>query len=181
MTASIDDFAKLLFNEAKAYLEKSRNAASSEEQTAYLHASLLLGCCSLEAHLNSIADNFITRPDLTLLDQSILGERTLKLNNGEYQLTNELKMFSLEDRIEYLFAKFSTIPLDKSLNYWGAFKLAVKLRNELTHPKIPPSIDVDSTERALQAILDLLNAMYKGIYGRQHPSYNLGTTTTMVL
>lgn len=181
MTASIDDFAKLLFNEAKAYLEKARNSSTAEEETAYLHASLLVGFCSFEAHLNSIAENFITRPDLTLLDQSILGEKKIQLNNGEYQVTSELQMYRMEDRIEYLFAKFSTMPLDRNAGYWGAYKLATKLRNELTHPKTPPSIDVDATEQALQAILDLLNAMYRGVYGRPHPSYNLGTATTMVL
>src|SRR5437588_11533740 len=100
MTASIDDFAKLLFNEAKAYLEKAQNTDTAEEKTAYLHASLLVGFCSFEAHINSIAENFVTRPDLTLLDKSVLGEKALELCEGEYRLTDKLKMFRLEDRIE---------------------------------------------------------------------------------
>lgn len=181
MTASIDDFAKLLFNEAKAYLEAARNAASEESRIAFLHASLLVGFCSFEAHINSIAENFNTRADLNLLDRSILLERKIRLTDGEYELTSEMQMFKIEDRIDYLFAKFSTIPLDKSLDYWGAFRRGLTLRNKLSHPKTSPHIDVDVTNEALQAILELLNAMYRGIYGRRHPSYNLGTATTMTL
>lgn len=180
MTAAIDSFSGSLFDEAKAHLEASRDA-SPESQIAYLHASLLVGFCALEAHLSSISEDFYTRSDLTLLDQSILLERKVDLIAGEHQLTNELKMFRLEDRIEYLFAKFSTKPLERRSIYWGEFKLAVKLRNELTHPKTPPSITVGMVERALKAILDLLDAAHKGIYGGRYPSYNLGLNTTLVL
>ncbi|HKB64392.1 MAG TPA: hypothetical protein VKC61_00965 [Pyrinomonadaceae bacterium] len=182
MTAAIDNFARSLFDQAKAHLEASRNAKSAEPQAAYLHAALLLGFCALEAHLSSIAEDFYTRADLTLLDQSILLERKLELINGEYQLLpNELKMFRLEDRIEYLFAKFSTKPLETHSTYWGEFKLANKLRNKLTHPKTQPTINVSTVERALKAILELLNAAHKGIYGAPYPIYNLGLNTALVL
>jgi hypothetical protein len=179
--AAIDDFAALLFDEAKAFLEKARTTASPEARTAYLHASLLVGFCSLEAHLNSIADDFLTRPELSLLDRSILSESKIELKDGEYRVTNQLLMFRIEDRIEYLSKRFSTTPLDKRASYWGEFKLAIKLRNELTHPKTPPLVDVDSTKKALEAILELLNTLYRNIYRRGHPSYKLGTDTTMAL
>lgn len=177
--AAIDDFSALLFEEAKAFLEKAKTASSHESRTAFLHASLLVGFCSFEAHLNSIADDFLTRPDLGLLDQAILSEKKIELKGGEYVLTNQLQMFRIEDRVEYLLKRFSTTPLDKSASYWGEFKSATKLRNELTHPKTPPPVNIDSVERALESILDLLDALYKSIYKRRHPSYNLGTDTQM--
>jgi len=149
MTASIDNFARLLFDEAKAFLETGRNASAPEVQAAHLHASLLLGFCAFEAHVNSIADDFHTRGDLTLLDQSILREKKIDLVDGEHQLTNELKMYRLEDRILYLFAKFSTMPLDRESVYWGEFKMALKLRNELTHPKTPPIVNVNARSKTL--------------------------------
>ena len=180
--AAIDDFAALLFDEAKAFLERAKSASSGEARTAYLHAALLLAFCSLEAHLNSVADDFLTRPNLNLLDRSILSEKEIILDDGEYRLTDRLKMFRLEDRIEHLVKNFSTTPLDKREIYWGEFKTALRLRNELTHPKTaPPTIDVSSTERALRAILDVLNMLYKNIYRRPHPSYGLGTDTTMAI
>lgn len=180
--AAIDDFAALLFDEAKAFLEKAKSASTVEARTAYLHASLLVGFCSLEAHINSIADDFLTLSTLSLLDRSILSEKEIILEDGEYKLSDRLKMFRLEDRIEHLVKNFSTTPLDKRESYWGEFKAAIRLRNELTHPKTPPpTIDVSSAERALQAILEVLNTLYKNIYRRPHPSYRLGTDTTMAI
>ena len=107
--ADIDDFATLLFDEAKAFLERAKTARSAEARNAHLHASLLVGFCSLEAHLNSIADDFLMRTDLNMLDRSILSEKEIELKNGEYQLTDRLKMFRLEDRIEHLSKTFSEI------------------------------------------------------------------------
>src|SRR6266571_2630148 len=125
--AAIDDFAKLLFDEAKVFLEKGRNATSPEAQSAYFHASLLVGFCSLEAHLNSIADDFFTtRSDLSLLDKSILKERKIELENGEYTLTDEFKMFRLEDRIDYLSRRFASKLIDKEAPYWTNFKEAIR-------------------------------------------------------
>lgn len=179
--AAIDDFAKLLFDEAKAFLEKGREATSLEAQTAYFHASLLLGFCALEAHLNSIADDFLTtRSDLSLLDQSILAEKKLELKNGEYSLTIQFQMFRLEDRIEYLSRRFAGKVIDKTATYWTDFSDATKLRNNLTHPKEPPTIDALSVERALTAILELLNVLYRDIYRvKGYPGYNRGLDTAM--
>jgi hypothetical protein len=179
--ADIDDFATLLFDEAKAFLERAKTARSAEARNAHLHASLLVGFCSLEAHLNSIADDFLMRTDLNMLDRSILSEKEIELKNGEYQLTDRLKMFRLEDRIEHLSKTFSATPIDKTAAYWAPFKSAIDLRNNLTHPKKPPNIDIDSTERALTAILNVLNTLYQNIYRRPHPSYRLGTSGTMSL
>jgi len=180
---AIDDFAKLLFDEAKGFLEKGRNASSSQAQTAYLHASILLGFSALEAHINSIADDFVTtRDDLSLLDKSILAEREIELKDGVYALTERLKMFRLEDRIEYLSQRFAVKGIDKNSSYWTDLKAATKLRNNLTHPKVPPMIDAGLVERALWAILELLNILYRDIYRvKGYPAYGRGLDTAMSL
>jgi hypothetical protein len=179
--AAIDDFAKLLFDEAKVFLEKGRDAPSLDAQTAYFHASLLLGFSALEAHLNSIADDFFTTyPTLNLLDKSILEEKEIELRDGEYALTTRLKMFRLEDRIDYLSRRFAGKLIDKSDPYWTDFKAALRLRNNLTHPKEPPDIDAGAVERALTAILELLNVLYRDIYRvKGYPGYGRGLDTTM--
>jgi hypothetical protein len=181
-TASIDRFAILLLSEAKAYLEAAIEASASEKRGAYLHASLLVGFCAFEAHLNAIAELFWTREDLSLLDLSILRERKLSLINGTYELLDdEFQMFRLEDRVQFLFARFSSKPLDKESGYWGEFKSAIRLRNALTHPKTASVVDIGTVERALEAILDLLNALYKGIYGRPYPGHRVGVRSDITL
>src|SRR4030042_1496324 len=52
----IDIFASELFEEAKRFLEKAREDENKEGQKAYLHAALLLGMSSLEAHINAISE-----------------------------------------------------------------------------------------------------------------------------
>ena len=69
MTA-IDEFASSLLDEAKRFLEKA--AVRDAGETAYLHAALMLGFCSLEAHTNAISDDFSKGGDLSITDQSLL-------------------------------------------------------------------------------------------------------------
>lgn len=177
--AEIDEFAKLLFDEAKVYFDKGKRAETEESKAAYFHASILLAFCSLEAHINSIADDFLTAPELTLLDESILREKDIELKDGKYQLTGKLKFFRLEDRIEYLSKRFSITPIDKDAPYWTNLKPAMRLRNGLTHPREVPIIDEHSTEQALSAILGLLNALYKNLFKKSYPGFNRGIETTM--
>jgi hypothetical protein len=181
MTQAIDTFARLLFNEAKAFFEKGHEASGEENQNAHFHASLLLGFCSIEAHVNSIAEEFHDRHDMMIHDHSILLEKKIKLERGKYVLTDDLQIFRLEDRLEYLFARLSTTALDKEAATWGNLKSALKLRNQLTHPKTPPSITERSVEDALRAILEMLNLLYKGIYSRPYPDYNYAMMTTLTL
>jgi hypothetical protein len=172
--SSIDDFANLLFEEAKVYFQKGKQETSTEGKSAFFHASLLLGFCALEAHVNSIAEEFLTRQDLTLLDRSILSERDIELKNGRYELTNKLKMFRLEDRLEFLSQRFSKKAIDKTAAYWTNLRSAMQLRNNLTHPKVPPDVNERAVEQALKAILEILNVLYRNIYRRGYPRFRRG-------
>ena len=53
--SEIDAFATELFEEAKRFLEKAKEAVNAESERAFLHAALLLGISSLEAHINAIS------------------------------------------------------------------------------------------------------------------------------
>lgn len=117
----VDEYASSLLEQAKRFLEKAEND-DEPGQSAYLHASLLLAFCALEAHLNAIASDFVQRSDLDLLSMSILCEREIKLENGRFEITNGLKIFRLEDRIEFLHRKFSGQEIDKSNSWWPELK-----------------------------------------------------------
>ena len=98
--ANVDKLGRALLEEAKRFFEKAREETTIEGKQAYLHASLVLGFCSFEAHINSIADDFLVRPELTVVERSILDEKDFKLIEGEFTLTDGLKMHRLTDRIE---------------------------------------------------------------------------------
>lgn len=179
----IDAFAKQLWEEAKAFFAKSRETTSAPAKQSYLHAALNLGFCALEAHVNAIADDFLTLDDLGPHERSILAEQKVELLNGKFCVSKSLQMYRLEDRLLFLCHRFSKkLPLDRNAAYWGNFKEALELRNSLTHPKTPPpKVSEQLVERALQAILSLLDIVYQRIYGKKYPSRQRGLDSTVVI
>jgi hypothetical protein len=180
--ADIDAFARQLWEEAKAFREKAGTTADDSSKQAYLHAALNLGFCSFEAHVNAIASDFLTLDDLTPHERSILAEQKVDLDHGEFRVTKAFQMYRLEDRLLFLCHRFSKkTPLDRKAAYWGNFKEALDLRNGLTHPKTPPKVTEESVERALSAILQLLDVAYQRIYGKKYPAKQRGLESNVEL
>jgi hypothetical protein len=172
--AEIDLFANQLLEEAKRFLEKAKESSDSIAEAAYLHAALTLSFCALEAHVNSIGDEFSIRPDLSAHEKGMLLESQVVLEDGEFRLLPRLKMARLEDRIEFLHTKFSGKPLDRSSSWWAQMNAAVKLRNQLTHAKSVPVVSEAAVRSATQAIIDGLDVLYQAIYKRKFPPTGQG-------
>jgi hypothetical protein len=182
LLAEIDAFAIQLLEEAKALLEKSRTASPAKNKEPYLHAALNLGFCGLEAHVNAIAEDFLTLSDLPLHKRSILSGKKVELEHGKFRVSKQTQVYRLEDRILFLCHRFSKKPpLDRSAAHWGQFKDALELRNSLTHPREPAAITEQSVERALLSILQLLDLMYRRIYGKEYPARKRGLQSTVDL
>lgn len=172
--ADFDDFASVILEEGKRFLEKAKELPSDPiAQRAYLHASLLLTFSALEAHVNSIAEEFSHREELTIHELGILNEYDVKLEDGAF-ISGSLKMYRLEDRVQFLHRRFSGKPLDTAAPWWGAYKAATKLRNKLTHPKEVHAISVKEVETAIEAIIALLNGLYLSIYKKNFPASGWG-------
>ena len=168
----MDAFSSTLLEEGKRFLEKAAAPETEVAAIAFRHSSLLLGFSALEAHMNAIADELSIRPGLTILDMSILQEREYSLDNGVFTLTNKLKMYRLEDRLSFLFGRFSTGGVPTGSSWWSDLKYGLDLRNRLVHPKTDLQLAQRDVERALEAIVECLNALYFAVFGRAHPSYN---------
>jgi hypothetical protein len=177
--SDFDSFAQLLLEEAKRFLEKAEEEKEGEAQTAYQHAALNIGFCALEAHVNAMAEDFLTRPDLQVLEVSILSERDFKLENGRFVVGNSLKMYRLEDRIQFLVSRFSTSPLKKDEPWWGQLKGAMDLRNKLSHPKEAAEVTLKKVKDALQAIVGALDYMYESLYQRGFPPARRGLQSVL--
>lgn len=175
----IDEFASGLLEEAKRFLEKAKNESSQDAKDSYCHASLLLGFSALEAHLNAIADELASWKDLDVLDRSILLEKEYALDNGAFVLKDKLKMYRFEDRILHMFSRFTSGGLPKSDNWWSQIKSAVTLRNQLVHPKVRAHVTEAAVGRALQAILDCLQALYSGIFKKKYPAHRRGLNSNL--
>ena len=172
--ADFDLFANQLLEEAKRFLEKAKEPDESLGKEAHLHAALMLSFCALEAHLNSIGEEFSLRADLSAHEKGLLLEQDVRLERGEFKVLGGLRMAKLEDRIEFLHTRFSGKPLDRSSAWWSGLTSAIDLRNKLTHAKDIPEVTENSVRRAMEAIIDGLEALYQAIYKRSFPRSGKG-------
>jgi hypothetical protein len=174
--ADVDEFASLLLEEAKRFLEKADECDNDDEQRADLHAALLLVFCALDAHLNAIAMDFERRKGVfSPHDRSVLFEYDVRLEDGEFvSKETVLKMWRLDDRIQFLHKRLSGKTVDKSVSWWSELGRAIDLRNKLTHPKTVPTISTENVTRAIQAVIDTLDALYLAVYRTKFPAANRG-------
>ena len=171
--ADIDEFAISLLEEAKRFLERASTESDPVGHAAYLHAALLLAFCALEAHINAVAEEFAGRPELSPHEQGILLEKEVRLEDGEFRLKG-LKIYRLEERFSFLHRKFSGKPVDKNAGWWSELLGAIDLRNRLTHPKQAQSVNVNSVQIAIRAIIYSIDALYRNIYKKGFPAATRG-------
>lgn len=179
-----DCFVIQLFEESKAFFEKSKVTAEKESREAYLHASLLLIMSSLEACVNSIIEELLIEPykdEYDLLAQSLLLEKDIIFEKGHYRLGNKLKMSRITERIEFLLFKFSGKEISSTLNWFNQLKQSIDLRNKLVHPKEHIELTEKQVENAMLAVLEAINELYKAIYKRPFPAYSFGTASRLTI
>ena len=168
----IDIYAAELFEEAKRFLEKAKDAENEDGKKAFLHAALLLGMSSFEAYLNAISDEMAERPNLEVLDRSILLEKEYRFEKGKFKLTKNLKMYNLLDRLTFIASRFalSRKGLDTSADWWSKINQGIGIRNSLVHPKEKHIINYQQVADAFEGILGVLDAIYLAIYGQHFPA-----------
>jgi hypothetical protein len=177
--AAIDLFANQLLEEAKRFLEKADEASEEMGKTASLHAALMLAFCALEAHVNSIGEEFSLGTVLSVHEKGLLLERDVRLEDGEFSLKDNLKIYKLEDRIQFLHARFSGKPIDMSTGSWAKLMAATQLRNQLTHAKTIPTVTETAVKNAIDAIIQTLDALYKAIYKKPFPPAAQGLQSSL--
>jgi hypothetical protein len=177
--ADIDAFAADLLEESKRFLEKCKSSEDKSARSAYLHASLLLAFSGLEAHINSVADEFVDRPEINIYDRSILIEKEIRLEMGEVKLTG-LKMYPPTERFMFLYHRLSGKKLDRKAQWWGDLLESTVLRNKLTHPKEPPILTDKNVGRAIESIIAAINALFEAIYKKPLPAANLGLQSKLL-
>jgi hypothetical protein len=170
----IDTLATSLLEEAKRFLEIAKRAKSAPATTANLHAALMLGFCSLEAHINGIAADFSHRKDIPLLEKSVLQEREVKFDGGQFALKGT-RYYSIAERIKLMHRYFDSKPLDTSQVWWSRLSDAIILRNQLTHPRDPPpKITSQAVQAALESIVAAIDSLFRAVYKKPFPAAGRG-------
>lgn len=171
---TFDEFSNNLLEEAKRFLEIAKKNPDTTTNKAYLHASLLLSISSLEAFVNGIAIEFKDASALSLHEKAFLVEKKIILENGKFSMTNQLKVSRLIERVEFLFIKFNKKLLNKRAKWWQNLKEGISLRNKIVHPKEYHEIDNQKIEATLLAVIECINNLFRAIYKKSFPSFNMG-------
>ena len=177
--AEIDLFANQLLEEAKRFFEKGREASDVVTKDASFHAALMLAFCAFEAHINSIGEELSGGILLSVHEKGMLLERDVQLEGGEFKLKENLKIARLEDRVQFLHAKFSGKPLDTASAWWTKLVNALQLRNQLTHAKTIPAVTESAVKNAVEGIIGALDALYKAIYKKSFPALSQGLHSSL--
>ena len=166
--SEIDEFASSLLEEAKRFLERATETSEPDAEKAYLHAALLLAFCSLEAHVNSVADEIAVRSTTPVHSRGVLLEKRVELKKGEFLLQSSPQISRLVDRILLLHRLGSKPNVDGG---WHAHLMtATELRNKLTHPKSIPSLSVAVVKKALESVIETLDQLYLAVYKTRFPA-----------
>jgi hypothetical protein len=164
-----DEFCDDLLEQSKRFYEKSKSSNNEEAKSAFNNASLLLAICSLEAYINAIADEQSMAEGYPLQLKSALLEREIRLEKGQFVLTNSLKMSRLTDKLEIIYRRATNKPIVHSESWWVDLGTGIDLRNKLVHPKDAVSINIENVERVINAVQGCLTAIYQALYKKRFP------------
>lgn len=163
------DYAKELMESAKGFAQKGKIATDHELEQAYLRASLLHAFSFLEAHLNELADHFRGKRTLTVHELGILLEREVRLEKGTFRLTRRPKFSRTVDRIEVLLRKFCTDLEAEKGSWFSHLTNALAKRNKLVHPKEKHDLSHTEVIRALKAIIDCVDTLFRAVFKKGLP------------
>jgi hypothetical protein len=167
--AEIDKFASVLLEEAKRFFERAVEATDDDGKAAYLHAALMVGFASLEAHVNAVAEEVCERRGVSPHERAVLLEREMRLEDGMF-VEKSLRIYRLEERLYLLHRRFGKGDFKKAAVMPSTMGTAIVLRNGLTHPKDASVIEAKDVKAALEAIIETIDRLYKAIFRRGLPA-----------
>jgi hypothetical protein len=168
------------FEFAKALLARAKASTSDEERKNFSEAAISIAFSSLEGMLSEVFSHFSKKNDFSIFEQSIINEKSVRILKGEPTL-GEQRFQSIEDRLQYLFWRFSGAQFDTGCSWWPAFAEAVQLRNSIMHPKVGANIDPSDAERALNALLLAIDALMFTVFKKRWPKARKGLSPSVTI
>ena len=172
--SEFEAYSNELLASAKTFLDEAKAASTADRGQRLLRSSLTHAFFFLEAQLNYLASHFANSPDFSVVERSLLSEKEVSLLNGVFALTDKTKFYRLEDRIEFLLARFSADLTASKGNWFSDLSSSIKVRNRLVHPKDAHIVEVAEVEKAILSVLACLSALYLAIFGKPFPLAALG-------
>ncbi len=129
-----------------------------------------------EGALFHILEHFKDSAHFDVFERSILNEQSVRINLGQPVLADQ-KFQSIEDRVQFMFWKFTGQPFDKTKEWWPGFAESVTKRNSLMHPKDSVSIMKEDARRVLVALTAAYGDLVQTVFKRPWPKAKRGLTS----
>lgn len=176
--SDFEAYSRELLLSAKLFLQEAKTvSASGQNQQRFLRSAITHAFFFLEAEINYLSSHFKDSRDFDLNERSLLSEKEVSLEKGAFRLTGKDKYFRLDDRIEFLIVKFSGSSTALSDPWYADLRLAIKLRNQLVHPREMHDLKVVDVERCIGSVVLCLSALYRAIFRKDFPLAVLGLHT----
>ena len=166
----IVDFIWALFEDVDHFLrEADKNQNDLMSQQRHLRVSILCAWGAFEGWINKTCSDFATTDSsLAPCELGFLLERRVRLEKGEFYVSNSDKYESTEAKLEFLLRRFGQTKLNKSTVQWERYQAAKHMRDSIVHPKNnrPMKLEVADVKQAVKALKDYINLMSNKIYKR---------------
>ena len=172
--SEFEAYSNELLASSKRFLNEAKTSGSDKEKQRNLRASLTHAFFFLEAQLNYLASHFSSSLEFSVIERSLLSELDVSLSKGTFVITDKPKFYRLEERIEFLLARFSSDVEVAKGSWFAELKSSIRVRNRLVHPKDAHVLKFDEVENSILAVLSCLSALYGAIFGKPFPPSALG-------
>jgi hypothetical protein len=140
MVVPQEDFiVNYLFEDAEFFRQEAKKLRDKDAPTTrrYVRASIITSLTALEAFLNARLFQLLLDEgtELELVERAFIQEKRLGLTEDGYFDMREQKLWSLEEKIRFLYWRKNGVRIPKGNVAWESFVKAQRLRNELVHPK----------------------------------------------
>jgi len=168
------------FEFSKALLARAQAVSDTDLEKSFSEMAVVAAFSCLEGMLTHIFEHFFESKNFDLFEKSIMQERSVKLVRGQPYLGDQ-RFQSIDDRLQFLFWKFSGEEFDRGKTWWPNFANAVTIRNGIMHPKKKADITAKDAERAISAIVAALDELMVTVFGSKWPKANKGILPTYAI
>ena len=156
-----------------AYFFASHASTLSVDREAqrYYRASVFYATSALEAFLNYLADTFELGNSLEQYEIGFLKDKRFGLSKGIFTMLDSSEYHRIEDKLRILLRRFAPDFNLESNSAWSHFMEFKALRDAITHPRkdeddLSPSEYKKKVNTGLTAVLEIMNTLCKGIFGK---------------